>query len=139
MLKMSAQKRECDGNGSRSSGSKKKPKILNKKALGVFPIIHTYVPYLILNRITRDKVHKNKEKSRELLVNLDMGNNCSIELIDAMSDKEVIKAINELFERDQDLLKRLLNGEIKIEDFGTLRFPEIFHSKVQLALNFDPE
>ena len=102
MLKMSAQKRECDGNGSRSSGSKKKPKILipDKKAIGVFPIIHTYVPYLILNRIIRDKVHKNKEKSRELLVNLDMGNNCSIELIDAMSDKEVIRAINELFERD---------------------------------------
>merc|ERR1711860_438006 len=68
-----------------------------------------------------------------------MGNNFSIELIEVMSDKEVIRAINELFERDQDLLKRLLNGEITVEDFGILLFPEIFLSKVQLALNLDLE
>ena len=112
MFKMSAQKRGYDGNEYGSSGSKKKPKIPHipdKKALGVSSIHHNYEPYLILNRIIGDKVHKNKEKSRELLANLDMGNNYNIEV---MSDKEVKKAINDLFERDQDLLKRLLNGEI---------------------------
>ena len=142
---MSAQKREYDGNESGSSGSKKKPKIPHipdKEALGVSSIHHNYEPYSILNKIVKDKKTKkdvelkNKEKPREMLAILDMGNNYNIE---AMSDKEVIKAINELFERDQHLLKRLLSGEITVEDFGTLRFPEIFLSKVQLALNLDLE
>merc|ERR1711860_397746 len=100
------------------------PHIPDKEALRVFPITHTYKPYSILNKIVKDKKTKkvvelkNKEKPREILAILDMGNNYNIE---AMSDKEVKKAINDLFERDQDLLKRLLSGEIKVEEFGTLR------------------
>jgi len=66
------------------------------EALGVFPIIPTYEPYSILNKIVKDKKTnedielKNKEKPREMLAILDMGNNFNIE---AMSDGEVIKAI----------------------------------------------
>ena len=140
---MSAQKRGYDGNESRSSGSLKKPKIPyfpDKEALGVSSIHHNYEPYSILNKMVKDKKTKkdvelkNKEKPREMLAILDMGNNYNIE---AMSDKEVIKAINELFERDQHLLKRLLSGEIKVEDFGVLRIPEIFLSKVADVIDYD--
>ena len=140
---MSAQKREYDGNESGLLGSRKKPKIPqipDEEALGVSSIHHSYEPYLILNKIVKDKKTKkdvelkNKEKPREMLAILDMGNNYNIE---AMSDKEVIRAINELFERDQHLLKRLLSGEIKVEDFGVLRIPEIFLSKVADVIDYD--
>ena len=144
-FKMSSpHKRKSEGNRSGSSGPKKKPKIPHipdEEALGVFPIHHTYKTYSILNKIVKDKKTnevielKNKEKPREMLAILDMGNNFNIE---AMSDKEVINAINELFDRDQALLKCLLNGEIKVENFGTLLFPEIFFTKVPMALNLDP-
>ena len=94
---MSEQKRRLDGNCSGSSGTKKKPKISylpDKEALGVFLINHTYEAYSVLNRVVKNKTTnedielKNKEKPRNMLLNLDMGNNYNIE---AMSDKEVVK------------------------------------------------
>ena len=89
-INMSAQKRRFDGNGSESSGSKKKPKISHlpdKEALGVFLIHHTYEPYSVLNRVVKNKTTnedielKNKEKPRKMLLKLDMGNNYNIDAI----------------------------------------------------------
>ena len=116
------------------------PHIPDEEALGVFPIHHNYKTYVILNRIVKDRKTKkdvelkNKEKPREMLANLDMGNNYNIK---AMSDKDVVKAINFLFERDHNKFKCLLNGEIKVEDFGILFFPEIFLSKIPDVLDYN--
>ena len=136
---MSAPKR--GSSGPRPSGSKKKakpniPLILDKDALGVFPINPIYKLYSIKTKIIGSIVHKNKEKSRELLAFLDMGNNLTHN-IQTMTDEEVKKAINELFERDQDKLKQLLDGDITLEQFGALFFPEVFFSKVPSVLSLD--
>ena len=99
-------------------------------ALGTSSIEPNYKPYSILNRFVKDKTTKdqvelkNKDKSRELLdFLLDMGNTHSYK---AKTAEEVEEAIDYIFDRDHGYFKRLLAGEIKLEDFATVTIPDIF-------------
>ena len=135
---MSAQKRKFDATEFGSSGSKI-PEI--PEAMGIVRIDPDYKPYSIRNWIGKDKktkkivVHKNEEKPKELLdFLLNMGNANSFKV---RTDKEAEEAIDVVFNRDHDWGEGLLNGLIKVEDFGTLRFPEIFLSKVPDVLDHE--
>ena len=63
-----------------------------------------------------------------------MGNTNSFKV---RTDKEAEEAIDMVFNRDHDWGEGLLNGRIKIEEFGTIAFPEIFLSKVPDVLDHD--
>ena len=133
-------KRKAKESGSGSYNSKMK-KIDEALGVSFFEIAHDYKPYSILNRFVQDRKTKewvelkNKEKPRELLdYLLNVGNAKSFKV---RTNTEAEEAINFVFERDHAWAKALLNGQIKIEDLGALRIPEIFLSKVPHLIDYD--
>ena len=125
-IKPGSSKKRKENSQDESERTGKRTK-LNLGFLGVCDIIVTHKSY--------DIGERNKDKSRDLLNCLmDMGN---MSIREIKTNKDVIAAIDQIFERDHDYFKRLLNGEIKLEDFGTVMFPDIFLGQVPIVPDSD--
>ena len=91
-----------------------------KYALGIFPIITKYEEYRVSDA--------NRAKITTNVLKFLMGNEVSFE------KHRKQEAMDYLFQRDHDKLLDLLNGKIKVGEFGLYLMPPVFFSKMPTVI-----